>query len=197
MASSQSIVSHPFAVTLIRIKACQLCRRSDFSKSDSDDLQQDMRIYLMEKAHLFDPARGNVEAFVTYILNMWVAMRLRYRSRQKRSESYSTLSLESTPVKRRSHITTLGAIVVQGDGRRIKLTEGITATEQFELHEGIEHVMQQLAPEEQALLKHVAEHGVVSAARERNVSRRQITNLLNRVRSLFEKAGLAPTGRTA
>jgi hypothetical protein len=47
-----------------------------------------MRLYLLEKAHLFDPVRGNLEAFVTNAINTWVGMELRYRERDKRRESY-------------------------------------------------------------------------------------------------------------
>ena len=45
MAESHDVVSDPFTVTLIRIKARQLCRRSDFSRSDYDDLRQELEQY--------------------------------------------------------------------------------------------------------------------------------------------------------
>ncbi|MCC7409514.1 MAG: hypothetical protein IT442_15730 [Phycisphaeraceae bacterium] len=50
--------------------------------------------------------------------------------------------------------------------------------------------MKGLDPDDRALLTHVAEYGVASAARERGVSRRQINNALARLRSGFEAAGL-------
>ena len=190
MADSYNVVSDPFTVTLIRIKARQLCRRSDFSRSDYDDLRQDMRLYLLEKAHLFNPARGNLEAFVTNAVNTWVAMRLRYRSRQKRCESYKAVSAEHTPVECDGNITSLGAVLLEEDGRRLTQVYPISPAEHFELREAIDHVMQRLEPDDRALLTYVAEHGVASAARERNVSRRQINNTLARLRSRLEEAGL-------
>ncbi len=189
----QSIVSDPFTVTLIRIKARQLCRRSDFSRSDCDDLQQDMRLYLLEKAHLFDPVRGNIEAFVTKALSTWVAMRLRYRSREKRRESYKVLSLERTRVECDGDITALGAILVEEDGRRLSQVYTMPAAERFELREAVDHAMANLDPKDREMLAHVAEHGVARAARAFGVSRRQVGNAVARAREHFEKAGLSPT----
>jgi len=192
MAESHEIVSDPFTVTLIDIKAHQLCRRSDFSQSDYDDLRQDMRLHLLEKAHLFDPARGNIEAFVTSALKTWAAMRLRYRKRQKRSEEYKAVSLEGTPVECDGDITTLGAVLLEGDGRRLTRTYPISPVEHFELREAIEHAMQGLSPEDRALLAEVTEHGITATAKSRGISWRQVNNAMVRIRRHFERAGLGP-----
>lgn len=188
----EAIVSDPFTVTLIRIKARQLCRRSDFSRSDCDDLQQQMRLYLLEKAQLFDPKRGNLEAFVTRILRTWVAMQLRWRSREKRRESYKALSLERTPVEYEGGITSLGAVLLEEDGRRLSRTSPISNAERFELNEAIAHALQNLTPQDRALLIQVAGHDVASAARAFGVSRRRINNALTRARAQFKKSGLCP-----
>ncbi len=192
MPSSHEIVSHPFTVNFIQIKARQLCRRSDFSLSDCEDLQQEMRLYLLEKAHLFDPQRGNVEAFVTTAINSWVGMHLRYRGRQLRRDSFKATSLERTRVECDGDVTSLGAVLLEEDGQRLTQAEPESPIEDMERREAVEHVMQRLSPEDRALLNHVAEHGVASAARQFNVSRRQVDNALARMRVLFEEAGLSP-----
>ena len=192
MAESHNVVSDPFTVTLIRIKARQLCRRSDFSRSDYDDLRQDMRLYLLEKAHLFDPARGNIEAFVTNALQTWVAMRLRYRSREKRRESYKVVSLEGTRVECDGDITSLGAVLLEEDGRRLTQAHPISEAERFELREAIAHAMQGLEPDDRALLTQVAARGITSTAKSLGVSWRQVDNAMTRIRALFKKAGLGP-----
>ncbi len=192
MTSRQNIVSDPFTVTLIRIKARQLCRRSDFSWSDCDDLQQGMRVYLLEKAHLFDPARGTLEAFVTNALRTWVAMQLRYRNREKRRNSYKALSLERTRVECDGDITSLGVILVEKDGRRLSQYYTLSEIECFELREAVDHAMDKLDPKDREILTHVADNGVASASRAFGVSRRQIDNAVARARIHFEKAGLGP-----
>ena len=194
MAESHAIVSDPFTVTFIRIKARQLCRRTDFSRSDYDDLRQAMRLYLLDKAHLFDPTKGTMEAFVTQCVKTWVAMHLRYRGRAKRCESYTTLSLERTLVESGDDTTALGNVLLEDDGRRRTQACPLSPTEQFELREAVDHAMAGLNPHDRAVLTHVAEHGVASAARAFEVSRRQIANTLDRTREHFERAGLGPNG---
>lgn len=193
MAERRDIVSDPFTVALIRIKARQLCRRSDFSRSDYDDIRQSMRLYLLEKAHLFDPVRGNLEAFVTNAINTWVGMELRYRERDKRRESYKAVSLEGTPVECNGDVTTLGQVLLEEDGRRLTQTDPQSPIEQLELREAVQHAMQNVQPKDRAILIHAAEHGVASAARAFGQSRRQVLNTLARARIHFEKAGLGPS----
>ncbi|MCC6296606.1 MAG: hypothetical protein IT469_07865 [Pseudomonadales bacterium] len=149
-----------------------------------------MRLYLLEKARLFDPARGNLEAFVTNALKTWVAMELRYRKRDKRSESYRAVSLESTPVECEGDVTCLGAVLVEEDGNRRTQVDSISPPEQFELREAIDHVMSSLDPKDQALVASVAANGITATAKAMGVSWRQVANALARIRGEFEKAGL-------
>lgn len=118
MAKGSDVVTDPFTQTLIKIKAAQLCRRTDFSRSDRDDLKQGMLLYLVEKAHLFDPARGNLEAFVTNAVNTWVGMEMRFRGREKRRGNLSAISLEGTILEFDGESDTLGALLSEADLRR-------------------------------------------------------------------------------
>ena len=190
MASSHDIVSHPFAATFIRIKARQLCRRSDFSRSDFDDLQQEMRLYLLEKAHLFDPERGNIESFITKILKTWVGMRLRYQDRQKRRDSHKTASLERTTVECDGVITTLGSALLEDDGQRLTETDSPSPLERMEQRDALMTVIEKLDPDDRQVWMHVAEHGARSAVRSLGVSRRHIEKVMDRVRQHCEDAGL-------
>ena len=190
MLSRQEVVSDPFTITLIRIKARQLCRRSDFSRSDYDDLRQDMRLYLIKKAHLFDPVRGNIEAFVTKALNTWVAIQLRYRNSEKRRESYKTVSLERTAVECDGDITTLGKVLLEEDGRRMTQVYGISDAEHFELREAVDQAVQKLGPNDRALLIQVAQQGITRTAKSLGISWRQVNNAMNRIRAIFKKMGL-------
>lgn len=187
---NQLIVSDPFTETLIRIKARLLCRRSDFSRSDYPDLRQSMCLYLLEKAHWFDPARGNLQAFVTSVLKTWTAMELRHRSRAKRSESLKAVSLERTKVKRGAYFVPLGEVLLEEDGRRLTQTQSLPSIEEFELRKAVEHALAKLEPEDRAMLIHAAEHGVTRTAQAFSLSRRQVVNAIARARVHFEKSGL-------
>lgn len=184
------IVANPFTITFIRVKAGQLCKRSDFSRSDFDDLQQGMRLYLLEKAHLFDPDRGNLQAFVTQAINTWVAIQLRDRDCLKRRDDNTAISLEGTKVEHEEEVDSLGQVLLEADGQRLTRAYPKSDTEQFELHEAVGHVMAKLDPDDRELLLSLAEHGLKATARMRGVSWRQITNARDRLRKEFEKAGL-------
>jgi len=189
MAISQTIVSHSFTVTFIRVKAGQLCRRTDYSRSDFDDLRQDMRLYLLEKAHLYDPGRGTIEAFVTNAVSTWVGMDLRRRGRLKRSNGSPTISLEGTMVECEGDTVELGSVLGEGDLLRRTGGGSVSNIEKIGMRDAVHHALTTLAEDERDLLRHVADHGVASAARERAVSRRQIENALARMRGCFEDAG--------
>jgi len=190
MAERYEIVAHPFTVAHIEIKAQQLCRRADFSKSDFDDLCQDMRIYLMEKSHLLDPDRGCLEAFVTKTIKTWVAMRLRYHKRTRRNGSHMAISLEGTLVVYQGEIKSLGAVLLEEDGHRLTRIAPMSAMDRLELRDALDVAMQHLTANERALLHEVAENGIEPTAKSRGVSTRQIGNSLARIRQRIEKTGI-------
>lgn len=197
MASRQDVVNHPFTSQLIKIKASSLCRRSDSSRSDLEDYQQDMRLYLWRKAHLFDPLRGTIEAFVTDALKSWIGMELRRRRRHKRFNGFTTLSIETTTFECDRDATPLADLLGQSDAQRHTFRSRPTPLDLLMLQERVRHGLSQLTDDERALLYHVAEHGVAGAARtwsqrlDRNVSRRQIDNALRHMRRHFEDPGLS------
>ena len=198
MANRHHIVTDPFTSNLIRIKAAQLCRRRDFSKSDAEDLQQSMLVQLLEKCHLYDPARGSVEAFVTTVINSCVRMELRRRDCLKRSGERAAVSLERTPIECDGDSVPLKACIRDDDLRR-KTGAGVrTPIDSLELSEAVAHAFRQLSRDDQELLMHIAEKGVASASREwtkrrgRTVSRRQVYNELAKMRDRFKASGLGP-----
>ena len=192
MAENHSIVSDPFTVTFTRIKAKQLCRRTDVSRSDLEDLQQEMKLYLLEKSHLFDPKRGKVEAFVTTAVNTWVAMYLRQRERDKRRDACRSASLEGTHVMCEGDLLPLGETLLEEEGHRLLQTGFVSDIERCELRQDIEHILPKLDPADRNMLALVAELGMRGTARALGISRRQVKNAMDRLRAQFEKAGLCP-----
>lgn len=197
MATRHDVVDHPFTAELIKTKARQLCRRSDFSRSDFDECEQEMRIYLWRKSHLYDPTRGSVEAFVNTAIQSWVGMELRRRHRHKRWSGSPTISIERTTIKCIGDATTLSALLGDTDGRRHTFCHHPTSLELLTLREFVRHGLSRLTPEQRDLLHHVAEHGVASASRawgERlghPFSRRQVGNEMKRIRQRFEDPRLS------
>ena len=191
MTTSLDIISHPFTVILIRDKAAKLCRWPEFSTSDFDDLCQSMRLYLIAKSHQFDPERTTIEAFVSRGVRTWMRIYVRYKNRFKRRKKRGEdLSLDGTVVECADESTTLASLLTSEDGRRRRCDFARSPIDQFERREAVEYVMQHMASHDRALLEHVAEHGVKSAARQFHISRRQILKTIARLRINFEKVGL-------
>ncbi|MCL4199574.1 MAG: hypothetical protein KJZ69_18925 [Phycisphaerales bacterium] len=191
METRHDVVNHPCTADLIKTKARQLCRRSDFPSSDLDECEQEMRIYVWRKSHLYDPARGCVEAFVNTALRSWIGMELRRRHRHKRWNGRPTISIERTKIECDGDAASLGSMLGEADGPRHTLRSRPAPLDLLILQERVRHGLAQLTPEERDLLHHVAEYGVVSAAREwserlgRPFSRRQISNEMARIRLRF------------
>jgi RNA polymerase sigma factor (sigma-70 family) len=195
MASSHPVVSHPYAATLIRIKAKQLCRRTDFTRCQVEDLQQSMWAYLVEKATLYDPDRGNIEAFITNLINTWVAMELRHRGREKRRLAHRNISLDSTMIEHDGDRVPMGSVLGETDLlRRLGRAPG-SESDRFEIREAIAQAIKKLSPDQQALLADVVESGVASAAKHRDISPSTVRRRLSEMRDIFGDAGLGPEGR--
>ncbi|QOJ16315.1 MAG: hypothetical protein HRU76_01340 [Phycisphaeraceae bacterium] len=83
--SRSDVVSNPFTADLIRRKAAFLSQTPGFTRSEEEDLRQEMALFLMTKQQLFDAGRGSVEAFVTSVVTSWIGMEVRRRKSRKRA----------------------------------------------------------------------------------------------------------------
>ena len=73
-----------YARTLIRVKASQLARRPEFSKSDREDIEQDLAIQIYLKTAQYDSNRSSLNTFLARVVDSSVAMMIRDRGRLKR-----------------------------------------------------------------------------------------------------------------
>ncbi|MCC5829271.1 MAG: hypothetical protein JJU36_07470 [Phycisphaeraceae bacterium] len=191
MAERHDIVSNPYAQSLIRIKARQLCRRADFNRSDLEDLHQEMRLYLLKVAHHFDPERASMETFIAQAIESCVRMILRSRWRDKRRIDRASMSLEGTEIDGDGASTPLWSGLRSEDlARRTGNTEH-DPIEEIDRRDAFDHVLSQLTDQQRELVHQVIEHRKAGAARVRSTSRRQIDKELQAMRQLFIDAGLA------
>ncbi|GJQ30462.1 MAG: hypothetical protein HBSAPP03_23460 [Phycisphaerae bacterium] len=197
MSIRSTVVSHPFTSELIRRKAAHLCRRPGFSRTDEEDLRQEMSLYLWTKARLFDAQRGNIEAFVNTALTSWVAMELRRRRRIKRRDGFRAISLEGTFVECDGQLDSLASVTGEADHLRRTGRDTVNFIEHIEVLEAYRAIDAALTRRERALLRDVIDHGVAGAARIRRVSRRQIDRALAAIRNRFNPDDRAGPEATA
>ena len=174
---------------LIQFKARQLSRRSDFTPSDEDDLQQELWVYLLARIHHFDPERGSLRTFVSQVVNSAVATILRNRQRQKRTMGQAVQSLDSTTLETGGEMLTAAQAVSPDDLQR---RVGSNPRDRAELDEDIEAVHVALArmPEPARRVAGQLMSGEdVSVTRECGLSRRQASLAKQAIQEALEQTG--------
>lgn len=89
---SQELV-RGFAGRYIRRKAQQLVGKARLAEGDREDIEQHLRIALIESLERFDPARSHWQAFVLAVVDRQVASLLRVARTKKRKHRENLLSL--------------------------------------------------------------------------------------------------------
>lgn len=95
-AAGQALDLHRAEVAeeLVNSKSHRLCRRRGFSRSDRDEIAQQLRIHLWIAAGRYDPTRGPWEKFVSFILDKRCASIRRARFAEMRSPEREQCSLD-------------------------------------------------------------------------------------------------------
>ena len=187
-APARDAVLTAYAKSLIKFKARQLSQKPGFSRSDQEDVAQDLTAYLLARAHLFDPNRASVNTFANRVIKSAIAMMLRDRRRQKRAAGFAAQSLEQTYVRQDQGIASLRDVLRPSDlGRRTG-----TGDEEHRAKTvlAVIEAVRSLPPDLQDLCRRLIDGTAASAARELGISRRQVRNAIERLRRHFEAAGL-------
>jgi DNA-directed RNA polymerase specialized sigma24 family protein len=186
MTSRTDIVNHPFAANLIRRKAQQLARRPGFSRSDEDDLKQGMLLYLWTASRLFNPARGNIEAFIVTAVRSWMDMEVRRRRAEMRFTGVPDTSLDSTLVNcGEGEFSALADLIGTDDANRRLGREAHDLLADLDLRDAVARVTSRLTQSELQFMRDMIDGGVAGAARKRRVSRRQVLAKLAAIRARF------------
>jgi len=189
-----------YVQNLIKIKAKQLRRRPEFKGADQEELQQDLALHVIQKAPLFDPGRGAVNTFIAVVVETAAGMMCRARRRLKRGRSLRVQSLEGTTLRGPDgEDASLAEVLLESDLRRRCGGEGIPDFDRRLMAADLASVLAGLAPHLQRVARLMMD-GLREAAisRRLGVSRRQVRNAIDEIRSRFKKTGLgdSPSGRT-
>lgn len=180
-----------YARTLIQVKAKQLVRRPGFSRSDEDDVAQDLVLHLLNQAQHFDPARGSLNTFIARVVNSAVAMLVRERGRIKRSPASDIQSLEEKVEQPDGPPAPLWATIALADLERRTGGASLSDAELYELVEGVASTIVSLPEELQEICRSLQQRNRVETERELKLSRRQYEAAMDQIRQHFARAGLA------
>ncbi len=181
-----------YARTLIRVKAKQIVRRPGFSRSDQDDVEQDLVLHLLNQAQHFDPARGSLNTFIARVVTSGVQMLVRERRRIKRCPAGVEIhSLEVKLEQLDGPPAPLWATISHADLQRRTGSASMSDAELYELVEGVASVMAILPPELQKVCKSLMERNRAETESELGMSRRGYEAAMGRIRQHFAQSGLA------
>jgi DNA-directed RNA polymerase specialized sigma24 family protein len=184
---ARQVVVSEYARKLIRFKAQQLCRRADFSRSDREDIQQELTLYLFTRARSFDPGRASLNTFITCVINSGVRMLIRERSRLCRTADCDVQSLAEPAECDGRRQKPLAETVSPDDlGRRTGfVSEDPTVT--AERTEAVRCVLKQLPRGVRDVCRALSYGSISSAVRDLNMPRKKIRKAIEAAKESFQE----------
>ena len=179
-----------YAVRLIKHKARQLARRSDFSESDRQDIEQELVLDLLRRFPNYRPDRAQRSTFIARIIEHKVATLLEARRREKRGGHVRTRSLSDQ--------------VRDDEGKAVELADTVGEQDYFrrtgqhprqggglcDLCMDVQTVLARLSPEHRRLCDLLQTMSVAAASRELRIPRGTVYEDIKKLRAIFEDAGL-------
>jgi len=179
------------ASSFIRTKARQLKRRPEFHGVELEEVQQELALYVTQRAHLFDPQRGHVIAFIRVTANSAAAMMCRSRGRLKRGPGYQVQSLEGSALVNEGEEISLLDRLVEDDLHRHHGGQGNPDPSQLDARIDLADALDRLSPHLRQVAQRLMDGGCeASIARDLRMSRRQVRKAIDELRGHFRQFGL-------
>jgi len=179
-----------YARTFIKLRAVKLKEILGLSRSDIDDLRQDLTIHLIERMPLFDPKKSTPKGFIVMVLNNRIRTIIRLYRESMEALNLATLSLEeefsddeSQPIQRFEAIDEEETLMNAGLIRRRML-------DQVEMKADVDRFLERLPKRLRDLCLLLQEKPIAQVSRETGISRQKIHEELVRMRLLAEQSGL-------
>jgi RNA polymerase sigma factor (sigma-70 family) len=170
------IVLQGFARSIIRRKARYVARCDGFTAQDVRDIEQELRLRLLQNLPQFDPDQGHINVFITMVVKRSVAMLLRERGAKKRVAAVRSLDTLTNDIGEPAEL-----LDHRDDGR---------SAERSDLAHDLAEVLTALPDELRELAERLKVQSVTQAARDMNVPRTSLLRQVDRLRRCFEDAGL-------
>lgn len=174
-----------FAAKMIRQKAKQLVGHFGLTKSDREDLEQELKLALLERFDRFDPETANWEAFTTMIVDHRIASIIDERWAGKREFRHNVVSLATQVPDADGEQVELAQQI--GDTHQERVT-GVAApdpTEAVELAHDLDVVCAKLPPDLRELAERLKYESVAQIARDMGISRRTLRDRIAKLREYF------------
>ncbi len=183
-----------YAGRRIRHRAFQVSCCRGFSESDRDDLEQDLRIAIMQSLHMFDPSRGHWNVFVFTIVEREILDRFTPGQIRERTRAMETDSLSTLVAGPDQEETSLAQLVLPEDLSRLNGQPHRHHTATTDLTEDVAVVIDHLPPEQATLAMQLMELSPSELARELKVPRSTLRDAIKELRESFMRWGVDGEG---
>ncbi|MBL7132883.1 MAG: hypothetical protein ISS78_02180 [Phycisphaerae bacterium] len=175
---------------LLKTKARQLRRRPEFWRMPVPDIQQELALHIVQRAHLFDPARGTVMAFIVTVVDSAAAIMCRDRKRLKRAAGLNLQSLEGSALLDEGEEKSLLDVLVDDDLRRRQATYQEPDEDQCIASVDMTETLRHLSPVFREIARLLMDGATeASVARELGISRRRVRKAMAELRERFQQMG--------
>jgi len=183
------IATDKFTKDLIRRKARQLIGKAGFTKTDREDIQQQLYQHLIRRAKFFDPEKAHWNVFATTLIERFVADILRRKRAAKRDHQ---------------RVVSLSTVIADGEEGPVKLGDTISRRENdarlgrslrgehelAQLKIDVTETIASLPPEMREVAEALQRHSIAEVARRKGIPRTTLNDVVQRIRERFEDAGL-------
>jgi len=183
-------VLHPYAEKLIRIKARQLVGKAGITRTDCEDLAQEMRLDLWRRLPKFDPKRAKFSTFADRVVKHKVASIIEARKaglrdyrRQRCSLNDPLKTPDGKPAERGDMLDQDATLLRTGGTNR-------PADERINLRDDIRTVLAGLPPELRGLCCRLMKGTPTEVQGETGIPRGTLYEPFETLRRRFEKARL-------
>ena len=178
-----------YAEKVIRIRARQLVGKAGFSKSDCDDLAQDMKLDLWRRLSKFDASKAPFDAFVDRVVRHRVASIIEGRRAQRR-DCRRQRSLNDTPQHAGSTSTERGDAVGLDQVYRRTGPPSHSLEDLRDLEVDVDAALSRLPPRLRELCRHLRAKTPTEVSQETGIPRGSLYEAIEELRRHFRDAGL-------
>jgi RNA polymerase sigma-70 factor (ECF subfamily) len=176
-----------YARRIISHKARQLARAPGFTRSDRQDLEQELILELLRRLPGFNPRKANPKTFVAWTLDQKTKNLLRQHTFGLRDYHREERSLNEQVISEAGVKVELSETITQEEPDRWRGRPERSPQEQWELAHDVKVMLDNLPEHLRVLCQYLKYDTVPGAARRMGVSERTIYVWLKKVRNLCRK----------
>lgn len=179
-----------FAFKQAKFKAEQLSPRPEFADCDREDIEQELLMYLIQKADAYDPTRSKLNTFISRVLDSGVRELVRAKKRHKRHPVDEDVHLQSfeTPVETcDGSNANIGSEVSDEDVFRRMRVMPSDPLERIDEQDAIQAALENLSEELREVVTFMAENTLTATMDKFDLSRREMKKIRNDLMEHFSR----------